>query len=292
VLKGVSLDIRPGEVIGIVGRSGSGKSTLTKLVQRLYVPEQGRVLVDGIDISLDRRRPAAPPDRRGAAGEPAVQPQRAREHRHCRPGRPARGVVRVAQLAGAHDFISELPEGLRHPGGRAGRQPLGRAAPAHCHCAGAVHQPAHPDPGRSHQRAGLRSEAIIQRNMAAICQGRTVLIIAHRLSAVRHAHRIIVMDKRPHRRGRPARQRCCTSPRACMPGCGACKRQPEVERRWHDARPTPLAPHPPSAAPRHPLGHGTAARATARSQSRLAACGMNWPARAAWPTKRPFCPQP
>lgn len=52
VLCGVQLDIRPGEVIGIVGRSGSGKSTLTKLVQRLYVPEQGRILVDGIDISL------------------------------------------------------------------------------------------------------------------------------------------------------------------------------------------------------------------------------------------------
>jgi ATP-binding cassette, subfamily B, bacterial HlyB/CyaB len=52
VLNSISLDIRPGEIIGIVGRSGSGKSTLTKLVQRLYSPEGGRLLVDGIDISL------------------------------------------------------------------------------------------------------------------------------------------------------------------------------------------------------------------------------------------------
>ena len=52
VLHGLTLDVNPGEVIGIVGRSGSGKSTLTKLVQRLYTPEQGRVMVDGIDISL------------------------------------------------------------------------------------------------------------------------------------------------------------------------------------------------------------------------------------------------
>src|SRR5207249_4271995 len=52
VLHAVSLDIRPGEVIGIIGRSGSGKSTLTKLIQRLYAPEQGRVLVDGHDIAL------------------------------------------------------------------------------------------------------------------------------------------------------------------------------------------------------------------------------------------------
>lgn len=52
MLKGITLDIQPGEIIGIVGRSGSGKSTLTKLIQRLYVPERGRVLIDGLDLTL------------------------------------------------------------------------------------------------------------------------------------------------------------------------------------------------------------------------------------------------
>jgi len=76
VLNGISLDFQPGEVIGIVGRSGSGKSTLTKLVQRLYVPEQGRLLVDGIDISLidaaQLRRPATSPSGRRLARKPAL----------------------------------------------------------------------------------------------------------------------------------------------------------------------------------------------------------------------------
>jgi subfamily B ATP-binding cassette protein HlyB/CyaB len=87
VLQAVNLELQPGEVVGIIGRSGSGKSTLTKLVQRLYVPEQGRVLVGRHRHQPDRRRPIAPPGGRGAAGEPAVQPQRAREHRHRRSGR-------------------------------------------------------------------------------------------------------------------------------------------------------------------------------------------------------------
>ena len=90
VLRNVSLSIAPGEVIGIVGPSGSGKSTLTKLVQRLYSPHIGQVMIDGVDVGSARSRLAAPADRRRAAGEHPVQPNDPREHRARRPGDGAR----------------------------------------------------------------------------------------------------------------------------------------------------------------------------------------------------------
>ena len=86
VLHDVSFDVPAGQMVGIVGPSGSGKSTFAKLVQRLYVPESGRVLIDGIDLAMVDPAVAAPPDRRRAAGERAVQPLGAREYRAGRSG--------------------------------------------------------------------------------------------------------------------------------------------------------------------------------------------------------------
>ena len=83
VVHDMSLQITAGQVVGIVGPSGSGKSTLTKLVQRLYVPESGRVLIDGIDLTRGRCRVAAAAGRRRAAGECAVQPLDSRQHCAC-----------------------------------------------------------------------------------------------------------------------------------------------------------------------------------------------------------------
>ncbi|MFI0546060.1 MAG: type I secretion system permease/ATPase, partial [Brachymonas sp.] len=111
VLNGLNLDIRPGEVIGIVGRSGSGKSTLTKLVQRLYSPEAGRLLVDGIDISLidaaQLRRQVGVVLQENLLFNRSVRENIAITD----PAAPIEAVMRVSQLAGAHEFISELPEG-------------------------------------------------------------------------------------------------------------------------------------------------------------------------------------
>ncbi len=115
VLKGVDLDVQPGEVLGIVGRSGSGKSTLTKLVQRLYTPQSGRVLVDGLDISLidaaQLRRQVGVVLQENLLFNRSVRENIAISD----PAAPLEAVMRAAQLAGAHDFISELPRATTPP---------------------------------------------------------------------------------------------------------------------------------------------------------------------------------
>jgi subfamily B ATP-binding cassette protein HlyB/CyaB len=195
VLHGISLDVKPGEIIGIVGRSGSGKSTLTKLVQRLYSPEGGRLLVDGIDISLidaaQLRRQVGVVLQENLLFNRSVRENIAITD----PAAPIEAVVRVAQLAGAHEFISELPEGYDTHVGEQGSSLSGGQRQRIAIARALFTNPRILIFDEATSALDYESEAIIQRNMAHICKGRTVLIIAHRLSAVRHAHRIVVMDK-------------------------------------------------------------------------------------------------
>lgn len=195
VLKGISLDVRPGEVIGIVGRSGSGKSTLTKLVQRLYSPEGGRLLIDGIDISLidaaQLRRQVGVVLQENLLFNRSVRENIA----IADPTAPLEAVMRVAQLAGAHDFIGELPEGYDTFVGEQGGSLSGGQRQRIAIARALFTNPRILILDEATSALDYESEAIIQRNMGQICHGRTVLIIAHRLSAVRHAHRIIVMER-------------------------------------------------------------------------------------------------
>ena len=194
-LQHFSLDIRPGEVIGFVGRSGSGKSTLAKLIQRLYSPEQGRILIDGIDIGLidaaQLRRQVG-----------MVLQENLLFHRSVReniaivdPAAPIEQVVQAAKLAGAHDFISELPEGYDTLVGEQGASLSGGQRQRIAIARALFNQPRILIFDEATSALDYESEAVVQRNMAQICRGRTVLVIAHRLSAVRHANRIVVMDK-------------------------------------------------------------------------------------------------
>ncbi len=195
VLHGVSLDVRPGEVIGIVGRSGSGKSTLTKLIQRLYTPEQGRLLVDGIDIGLidaaQLRRQVGVVLQENTLFNRSVRENIA----IADPAAPLEAVLHAARLAGAHEFISELPEGYDTVVGEQGASLSGGQRQRIAIARALFTQPRILIFDEATSALDYESEAIVQRNMAHICKGRTVFIIAHRLSAVRHADRIIVMEK-------------------------------------------------------------------------------------------------
>jgi ATP-binding cassette, subfamily B, bacterial HlyB/CyaB len=194
VLRGVSFDVKPGEVIGIVGRSGSGKSTVAKLIQRLYTPERGRVLVDGIDLAL-----ADPAWLRRQIGvvlqENTLFARSIRENiALADPGMPMERVIEAARLAGADEFIRELPQaydtlvgehGATLSGGQRQRIALARAL---------VTEPRILILDEATSALDYESERVIQQNMAEIAKGRTVIVIAHRLSAVRGASRILVID--------------------------------------------------------------------------------------------------
>lgn len=195
VLRNVTLDIPAGQVIGIVGRSGSGKSTLAKLIQRLYVPEAGRVLVDGVDLAMVDT--AWLRHRIGVVLQENILFNRSVRDNIALgdPGLPMQAVVQAAQLAGAHEFILEMPHGYDTLVGEHGSTLSGGQRQRLAIARALVTQPRVLILDEATSALDYESERILQQNMRAICQGRTVVIIAHRLSTVRHAERIVVLER-------------------------------------------------------------------------------------------------
>ncbi|MBN3759527.1 type I secretion system permease/ATPase [Burkholderia sp. Ac-20365] len=195
VLRSVSLNVAPGEVIGIVGRSGSGKSTLTRLVQRLYVPDRGRVLVDGQDIAIidttSLRQQIGVVLQENTLFNRSVRDNIALTN----PTLPIEAVIESAKLAGAHDFICELPEGYDTVVGEHGTGLSGGQRQRIAIARALITNPRVLIFDEATSALDYESEKIIHDNMRRICHGRTVLIIAHRLSAVRDANRIVVMER-------------------------------------------------------------------------------------------------
>ena len=192
-LNRITLSIAAGEVIGIVGPSGSGKSTLTKLLQRFHMPTFGEILIDGLDIAE-----VDPVWLRRQLGVVLQENFLFNESVHeniamARPDMTRSQVMRVAQLAGADEFISRLPNGYDSKieerganlsGGQRQRLAIARALATN---------PRILILDEATSALDYDSERIIQDNMDRIVQGRTVIIIAHRLAAVRNCDRIVGM---------------------------------------------------------------------------------------------------
>jgi len=195
VLSDISIDVPAGQMIGIVGPSGSGKSTLARLVQRLYTPESGRVLIDGIDLAMVDttwlRRQIG-----GVLQQNVLFNSSARENiALADPGMPLERVSAAAALAGAHEFILELPHGYDTIIGERGASLSGGQCQRIAIARALLANPRILIFDEATSALDYESERIIQENMRRIAAGRTVIVIAHRLSAVRGADRIVTLDR-------------------------------------------------------------------------------------------------
>ncbi len=195
VLHDVSFSVSAGQVIGIVGPSGSGKSTVAKLIQRLYIPERGRVLVDGVDLAMVDtswlRRQVGSVLQENVLFNQSIRDNIALPD----PAMPIERVVEAAKLAGAHDFILELPEGYDTIVGERGASLSGGQRQRIAIARALVTNPRILIFDEATSALDYESERIIQDNMQRIAQGRTVFVIAHRLSTVRRSNRIITIDR-------------------------------------------------------------------------------------------------
>jgi len=195
ILKAINLEIKKGEVLAIVGPSGAGKSTLVDLIPRFYDPKKGRILIDGVDIrdfSLSSLRQQI-----GIVTQETIlfnDTIRA-NIAYGRPDTPMREIEAAAIQAHAHEFIQHLPlgydamigdRGMKLSGGERQRIAIARAL---------LKNPPILILDEATSQLDTESERIVQEALDKLIQGRTVLVIAHRLSTVRNAHKIIVLDK-------------------------------------------------------------------------------------------------
>lgn len=195
VIRDMSFGIRPGTVVGVVGRSGSGKSTLSKLIQRLYVPEAGKILIDGVDTAMTDpawlRRQIGVVLQENFLFNTSVRENIAVH----KPTASMDEIVSVAKTAGAHEFILELPEGYDTVVGENGEGLSGGQKQRVAIARALLHNPKILIFDEATSALDYESENIIQKNLRQITAGRTVIIIAHRLSTLKDVNKIMAIDR-------------------------------------------------------------------------------------------------
>jgi len=194
VINNVSMSIKEGQTIGIVGKSGHGKTTLVNLLCRFYDIQKGRILIDGHDIRDLRRT-----DIRNNVGLVLQEPflflaSVAANIAYGRPDASARDIINAARAANAHDFIMRLPSGYDTRLGERGaglsggeKQRIGIARAILCNPKILILDEAT-------SSVYTESEQQIQRSIEALCKGRTAIIIAHRLNTLKNADKIFVIE--------------------------------------------------------------------------------------------------
>src|SRR5262245_17934141 len=207
VLHDVSFTVPAGQIVGIVGPSGSGKSTLDKLAQRLYVPESGRVLVDGVDLAMVDsawlRRQLGVVLQESVLFNRSVRDNIALAD----PAMSIEQVIAAARLAGAHEFILELPEGYDTVVGERGSSLSGGQKQRIAIARALVTNPPILIFDEATSALDYETARIIQQNMHEISKRRTILIYHHRLSTVRRTSRMITIESaRSHQSGRHSTQ--------------------------------------------------------------------------------------
>ncbi len=195
VINGVSAEFKEGMSVGLVGRSGSGKSTITKLIQRLYIPNSGTIYIDNVDI-----RHMNPKWLRNNIGvvlqENFLFSGTIKDNISLsRPDAPMEQIIAVANMAGAHEFISELPEGYDTQVGERGSSLSGGQRQRVSIARALIINPRILIFDEATSALDYESEKIIQNNMNTIKDGRTMFIVAHRLTTVKDCDVIVVMDK-------------------------------------------------------------------------------------------------
>ncbi|MDZ7993495.1 MAG: peptidase domain-containing ABC transporter [Nostoc sp. EfeVER01] len=195
VLENLSFEVHSGQMVALVGRSGSGKTTISKLVLGLYPPTDGKVLIDGHDITSlslrSLREQVGVVDQDTFLFGGTIRENISLAH----PGATLAEIIEAARLAGADEFIKKLPMGYETQIGEGGGLLSGGQRQRIAIAKALLGNPKLLilDEATSHLDA--ESERIIQTNLNTILQGRTTLIIAHRLSTVRNADLILVLDR-------------------------------------------------------------------------------------------------